>query len=128
MPPKWSLGYHQCRWSYLSDQRVLEVLAFVSAVIYVLSYMEKAVEPEYDMCSMTVFPVVFLHELSFWLTINKIINSILCICISICKRYLAFLYGMIRAYMTEFEVSSLLGIPTKFSRFGNPESLGFSGM
>ncbi|RDX82857.1 hypothetical protein CR513_36302, partial [Mucuna pruriens] len=25
MPPKWSLGYHQCRWSYLSDQRVLEV-------------------------------------------------------------------------------------------------------
>jgi hypothetical protein len=26
MPPKWSLGYQQCRWSYLSDQRVLEVL------------------------------------------------------------------------------------------------------
>ncbi|XP_027361090.1 uncharacterized protein LOC113869127 isoform X2 [Abrus precatorius] len=25
MPPRWSLGYHQCRWSYLSDQRVLEV-------------------------------------------------------------------------------------------------------
>ncbi|KAI4327947.1 hypothetical protein L6164_020351 [Bauhinia variegata] len=25
MPPKWSLGYHQCRWSYVSDQRVLEV-------------------------------------------------------------------------------------------------------
>ncbi|KAF1861859.1 hypothetical protein Lal_00026333 [Lupinus albus] len=25
MPPKWSLGYQQCRWSYLSDQRVLEV-------------------------------------------------------------------------------------------------------
>lgn len=26
MPPKWSLGYQQCRWSYISDQRVLEVL------------------------------------------------------------------------------------------------------
>ncbi|KAI3961700.1 hypothetical protein MKW92_034201 [Papaver armeniacum] len=25
MPPKWSLGYHQCRYSYLSDTRVLEV-------------------------------------------------------------------------------------------------------
>ncbi|KAK4261551.1 hypothetical protein QN277_004531 [Acacia crassicarpa] len=25
MPPKWSLGYHQCRWSYDSDKRVLEV-------------------------------------------------------------------------------------------------------
>ncbi|XP_016201260.1 uncharacterized protein LOC107642423 isoform X2 [Arachis ipaensis] len=25
MPPKWSLGYQQCRWSYMSDQRVLEV-------------------------------------------------------------------------------------------------------
>ncbi|EPS66368.1 hypothetical protein M569_08405 [Genlisea aurea] len=25
MPPKWSLGYHQCRWSYASDMRVLEV-------------------------------------------------------------------------------------------------------
>ncbi|XP_026406410.1 uncharacterized protein LOC113301799 isoform X2 [Papaver somniferum] len=24
MPPKWSLGYHQCRWSYDSDSRVLE--------------------------------------------------------------------------------------------------------
>lgn len=26
MPPKWSLGYHQCRWSYMSDQKVLKVL------------------------------------------------------------------------------------------------------
>lgn len=25
MPPKWSLGYHQCRWSYYSDKRVLEI-------------------------------------------------------------------------------------------------------
>ncbi|KAF9597925.1 hypothetical protein IFM89_022627 [Coptis chinensis] len=25
MPPKWSLGYHQCRWSYDSDLRVLEI-------------------------------------------------------------------------------------------------------
>ncbi|RWR87274.1 Glycoside hydrolase [Cinnamomum micranthum f. kanehirae] len=25
MPPKWSLGYHQCRWSYDSDERVLKV-------------------------------------------------------------------------------------------------------
>ncbi|KAL9250894.1 Alpha-glucosidase 2-like protein [Drosera capensis] len=25
MPPKWSLGYHQCRWSYASDKRVIEV-------------------------------------------------------------------------------------------------------
>ncbi|XP_026427782.1 uncharacterized protein LOC113323663 [Papaver somniferum] len=25
MPPKWSLGYHQCRFSYESDSRVLEV-------------------------------------------------------------------------------------------------------
>lgn len=45
MPPKWSLGYHQCRWSYLSDQRVLEVLGFFSTVMtlelvaYLHSYM-----------------------------------------------------------------------------------------
>ncbi|XP_010551672.1 PREDICTED: uncharacterized protein LOC104822230 isoform X2 [Tarenaya hassleriana] len=25
MPPKWALGYHQCRWSYMSDKRVREV-------------------------------------------------------------------------------------------------------
>ncbi|CDP22142.1 unnamed protein product [Coffea canephora] len=25
MPPKWSLGYHQCRWSYASDARVCEI-------------------------------------------------------------------------------------------------------
>lgn len=25
MPPKWSLGYHQCRWSYESDARVREI-------------------------------------------------------------------------------------------------------
>ncbi|KAK9095626.1 hypothetical protein Scep_027095 [Stephania cephalantha] len=25
MPPKWSLGYHQCRWSYESEERVLEI-------------------------------------------------------------------------------------------------------
>lgn len=25
MPPKWSLGYHQCRWSYKSAERVLEI-------------------------------------------------------------------------------------------------------
>ncbi|KAM4124060.1 hypothetical protein ACB094_01G203900 [Castanea mollissima] len=25
MPPKWSLGYQQCRWSYDSDKRVLEI-------------------------------------------------------------------------------------------------------
>ncbi|KAL8150500.1 hypothetical protein V2J09_020308 [Rumex salicifolius] len=25
MPPKWALGYQQCRWSYMSDKRVLEV-------------------------------------------------------------------------------------------------------
>ncbi|KAK9928253.1 hypothetical protein M0R45_025399 [Rubus argutus] len=25
MPPKWSLGYHQCRWSYDSDKKVQEV-------------------------------------------------------------------------------------------------------
>ncbi|OWM65021.1 hypothetical protein CDL15_Pgr028739 [Punica granatum] len=30
MPPKWSLGYHQCRWSYASDERVLEVHFFYS--------------------------------------------------------------------------------------------------
>ncbi|CAL5359371.1 unnamed protein product [Camellia sinensis] len=26
MPPKWSLGYHQCRWSYDSDARVREIV------------------------------------------------------------------------------------------------------
>jgi len=25
LPPKWSLGYHQCRWSYYPDTRALEV-------------------------------------------------------------------------------------------------------
>ena len=28
MPPKWALGYHQCRWSYESEKRVCEVYAF----------------------------------------------------------------------------------------------------
>ncbi|KAM3403740.1 hypothetical protein ACQJBY_007078 [Aegilops geniculata] len=26
MPPKWSLGYHQCRWSYDSSEKVLKVV------------------------------------------------------------------------------------------------------
>ncbi|CAA6669562.1 unnamed protein product [Spirodela intermedia] len=25
MPPKWSLGYHQCRWSYDSDEKVMKI-------------------------------------------------------------------------------------------------------
>ncbi|KAJ0970889.1 hypothetical protein J5N97_018848 [Dioscorea zingiberensis] len=25
MPPKWSLGYHQCRWSYDSEEKVLKI-------------------------------------------------------------------------------------------------------
>lgn len=25
MPPKWSLGYHQCRWSYETDERVRQI-------------------------------------------------------------------------------------------------------
>ncbi|XP_009761908.1 uncharacterized protein [Nicotiana sylvestris] len=25
MPPKWALGYHQCRWSYVPDARVREI-------------------------------------------------------------------------------------------------------
>lgn len=25
MPPKWSLGYHQCKWSYSSEEEVMEV-------------------------------------------------------------------------------------------------------
>ncbi|CAN6486915.1 unnamed protein product [Victoria cruziana] len=25
MPPKWALGYHQCRWSYDSDEKVLKI-------------------------------------------------------------------------------------------------------
>ncbi|XP_057786663.1 uncharacterized protein LOC131004082 [Salvia miltiorrhiza] len=25
MPPKWALGYHQCRWSYDTDERVREI-------------------------------------------------------------------------------------------------------
>ncbi|XP_020571578.1 uncharacterized protein LOC110018570 [Phalaenopsis equestris] len=25
MPPKWSLGYHQCRWSYETDERVRKI-------------------------------------------------------------------------------------------------------
>ncbi len=27
MPPRWSLGYHQCRWSYASEQQVRELAA-----------------------------------------------------------------------------------------------------
>lgn len=27
MPPKWSLGYHQCRWSYDSSEKVLKVFS-----------------------------------------------------------------------------------------------------
>ena len=29
MPPKWALGYHQCRFSYMSEKRVAEVSVFV---------------------------------------------------------------------------------------------------
>ncbi|QNR26070.1 glycoside hydrolase family 31 protein [Croceimicrobium hydrocarbonivorans] len=25
MPPKWSLGYHQCKWSYSSEEEVMEI-------------------------------------------------------------------------------------------------------
>lgn len=25
MPPRWSIGYHQCRWSYLSEHEILDV-------------------------------------------------------------------------------------------------------
>jgi len=27
LPPKWSLGYHQCRWSYAPEARVIEIAA-----------------------------------------------------------------------------------------------------
>lgn len=27
MPPKWSLGYHQCRYSYDSSEKVLQVFS-----------------------------------------------------------------------------------------------------
>lgn len=33
MPPKWALGYHQCRWSYDSADRVLEVGSNVAFVV-----------------------------------------------------------------------------------------------
>lgn len=39
MPPKWALGYHQCRWSYDSADRVLEVgrnVAFICTEICLL--------------------------------------------------------------------------------------------
>ncbi|KAM0935340.1 hypothetical protein DsansV1_C29g0210781 [Dioscorea sansibarensis] len=29
MPPKWSLGYHQCCFNYDSDEMVLKVLCFL---------------------------------------------------------------------------------------------------
>lgn len=32
MPPKWSLGYHQCRWSYDSSEKVLKVFSWQSAL------------------------------------------------------------------------------------------------
>lgn len=35
MPPKWSLGYHQCRWSYDSDQKVLKVHCFLNNVRHI---------------------------------------------------------------------------------------------
>ncbi|RVW93783.1 hypothetical protein CK203_043364 [Vitis vinifera] len=34
MPPKWSLGYQQCRWSYDSAVRVLEVSAMDLSQIF----------------------------------------------------------------------------------------------
>lgn len=36
MPPKWALGYHQCRWSYMSDKRVAEVSVFVHILALVI--------------------------------------------------------------------------------------------
>lgn len=34
MPPKWALGYHQCRWSYDSADRVLEVVSNVEFILH----------------------------------------------------------------------------------------------
>jgi hypothetical protein len=32
MPPKWSLGYHQCRYSYDSSEKVLKVFSWQSVL------------------------------------------------------------------------------------------------
>lgn len=39
MPPKWALGYHQCRWSYMSDKRVAEVsICSYSMYFWIIEY------------------------------------------------------------------------------------------
>lgn len=35
MPPKWALGYQQCRWSYETADRVLEVFFPDYSYIYI---------------------------------------------------------------------------------------------
>ncbi|MCR9153327.1 MAG: TIM-barrel domain-containing protein [Croceimicrobium sp.] len=47
MPPKWSLGYHQCKWSYSSEKEVMEIatklrdLKIPSDAIYLdIDYMD----------------------------------------------------------------------------------------
>ncbi len=48
LPPKWALGYHQCRWSYMSQDEVLQIAAGFRSrrlpcdVIWLdIDYMEK---------------------------------------------------------------------------------------
>lgn len=38
MPPKWALGYQQCRWSYDSAQKVMEVLCKLLSVAFTMSH------------------------------------------------------------------------------------------
>jgi len=40
MPPKWSLGYHQCRWSYDSSEKVLKVFS-CRRIVYLYFLLRK---------------------------------------------------------------------------------------
>jgi alpha-glucosidase (family GH31 glycosyl hydrolase) len=42
MPPKWALGYHQCRWSYDSSEKVLKVFSrHRKFSVYICFHLEK---------------------------------------------------------------------------------------
>lgn len=57
MPPKWALGYHQCRWSYASDERVLEVHPFnlFHFMIYSLLFLLYCHPPTARVCMLIFY-------------------------------------------------------------------------
>lgn len=98
MPPKWSLGYQQCRWSYLSDQRVLEVLGAIpipspsivtSLGLIAFTYVESLSWRCWIWHVFQVLTAVVIVFFSFTICLDRkkksFLSSIWCACILIYK-------------------------------------------